>query len=92
MGKLSSSGELPEAFVILAAVEGSRFAQDDMSKKSTDCDRALAGGPSSVRFTLYCAGIRPARNCPIFSLRNFSSAGLPPAPAVCPHSDGIGTS
>lgn|ERR1044071_3051947 len=29
-------------------------------------------------------------NCPIFSFRNFRSAGLGPAPAVCPQSDGIG--
>lgn len=31
------------------------------------------------------------RNLPIVSFKNFSSAGLPPAPAVCPQSDGIGT-
>ena len=33
-----------------------------------------------------------ARNREIRSFKNFSSAGLSPAPAVCPHSDGIGTS
>ena len=32
------------------------------------------------------------RNFPICSFKNFSSAGLPPAPAVCPHKDGMGTS
>src|SRR5215469_10095005 len=32
------------------------------------------------------------RNFPICSFKNFSSAGLPPAPAVCPHKDGMGIS
>ena len=36
--------------------------------------------------------IQWARKRPIVSFKNFSSAGLLPAPAVCPHSDGIGIS
>ncbi len=32
------------------------------------------------------------RNAAIFSFKNFKSAGFGPAPAVCPHSDGIGVS
>ena len=31
-------------------------------------------------------------NCPIFSFKNFASAGLLAAPAVWPHNDGIGIS
>ena len=33
-----------------------------------------------------------ARKAAMFSLRNFSSAGLAPAPAGWPHSEGIGSS
>src|SRR6202163_2382487 len=33
-----------------------------------------------------------AKNAPIFSFKNFPSAALLAAPAVCPHGDGIGTS
>ena len=37
---------------------------------------------------LYCWP--PLRNSPIVVFKNFSSAALLPAPAVCPQSDGIG--
>ncbi len=47
---------------------------------------------SSARELDFQTHFPPARNIPICSFRNFSSAGLPPAPAVCPHNDGIGTS
>lgn len=32
------------------------------------------------------------KNFPIFSFKNFKSSGFGPAPAVCPHNDGIGVS
>jgi len=32
------------------------------------------------------------KNAPIFSFKNFRSSGFGPAPAVCPHNDGIGVS
>ena len=48
--------------------------------------------PTFVRHTRLIHLVSIPRNSPILSFKNFSSAGLPPAPAVCPHSEGIGTS
>ena len=53
--------------------------------------RSKAGSPKPRAGSRNFYFLTP-RNFPICSFKNFSSAGLPPAPAVCPHSDGIGTS
>lgn len=37
-----------------------------------------------------CYRVGAARNLPISSFKNFASAGLLAAPAVCPHSEGMG--
>ena len=60
---------------------------------SVKCDVSIRAEPACGRDyrALFPPDDSPARNRLMVSLRNARSAGLRPAPAPCPQSDGIGT-